>query len=80
MGVNNDEYDKERLYKALRTCQAATKNCAGCPYRNCSPYCVEHMLGEVSERLYYLEGALMSAKGYKEIVVKHINKHDEEDD
>ena len=80
MMVNSDECDREKFMKALSTCQAAKKKCESCCYRYLSPYCVEAMLGDALERIWYLEGSVCSLAGYKEIIVKHIHKHNYEED
>lgn len=78
--INADEYDNKELLRALKTCWAKDKDCGRCPYRNFSPYCVEKMIGDALERIWYLEAKEMAMKTYKEIIVKHIHKDDYEED
>ena len=78
--INDDEYDNKELIRALKTCYATNKKCNACPYRQFSPYCVESMLGDALQRIWYLEGTVRTMSGYKEIVVKHIHKHDEDEE
>lgn len=78
--INVDEYSNKELIRALQTCWAKDKKCSQCPYRHFSPYCVEAMLGDALERIWYLEATEQSLKGYREIIVKHIHKHDYEED
>ena len=78
--INVDEYSNKELIRALQTCWAKDKKCSKCPYRHFSPYCVETMLGDALERIWYLEATEQSLKGYREIIVKHIHKHDYEED
>ena len=78
--INADEYDNKELLRALKTCRATEKKCDMCPYRHSSPYCVEAMLGDALERIWYLEAKEMAMNGYKEIIIKHIHKHDCEED